>query len=358
MTAQLIHEAESTRQHARYKISARVVIDRESYEVNNWSVGGLSVKLPPELAELPRLNARLVFGFGSIDTSMDIELEKIQDNSKDKNIVGYRFIDLERSQLAVFHHVINAYLSGDIFDAGDIIQVIKKDAYAPKNQLKKKNKNGENGVFFTIRRIVGSLLIVATLVTLLGFIAYTVYHKVFIIESETASVNAPVVVVRAPKASYFEAFPVVMKGIQLKKGELLATLRLINGGAASIESPCDCEIITTHIPFKQFVDEGEPLLTLLPVDDRGIFIEAKFKNQDAEKLAVDQQVEISLINRQKVTGTITKILSGEAVEYKLSDPLRNVSSNPVSYSNVIIKPNSELDVDLIGTVASVSINTF
>lgn len=361
MTTQVTHESEISRQHARYKIPAKLVIGQHPYPVFNWSVSGMAVHLTNHIhiTEEKHLKGRLVFRFGDIATATSIELEEIYRDENQK-VVGYRYINLKRSQVSVLHHVINAYLSGEILDVGNVIEIIKRDAFTTENKDKKiaQIANGQNRFVFQVRRFFGTLALLAVLFGLLGFIGYNTYQRIFVIESIAASVNAPVVIIRSPVASYFEALPVISKGSELKKGELLATLRLINGGAANIESPCDCTIIATHVPYEIFVNEGEPLLTLLPTNNGDLFIEAKFDNNDIEKLALNQVAKIELVNGQQLTGTVSRILSGETLTFKHSSQLKNVSTDPVSYVNVVITPDTKLDTDLLGSVATVTIDTY
>ncbi len=359
MSAQVIHEAESTRQHARYKIPAKLMIGEQSFDIEDWSVSGLSVRLPDKLTQSPHIKARMVFNFGEINTALDLELELIH-RGNDKTGSGYRFVHLKQSQIAVLHHVINAYLSGDIVDAGELIEIVKRDAFSVQDKDKKITQiSGEpNRLLFRFRQIIGAFALLIVLVSLISLIVYSLYNRLFIIKSVAASVNAHVIVVRSPRASYFEALPVIKKNAEIKPGELLATLQLINGGAANIESPCHCRIIKEHLLYKQFVKEGEPLLTLLPINNENLFIEAKFSYKDVSKLALNQLTEIKLMNGQQITGSVSKIQSSESVERKHTTPLKTIPSNPVSYVNVFITPTKKISINLLGSAAIVSIDSF
>lgn len=359
MTAQVIHEAENSRQHARYQIPAKLIIDYQPFDIANWSVSGLAVKLPADKTQFPQLNGRMVFDFGDLATGVDVQLEELPENSAN-GIQGYRFINIKRSQVAMLHHVINAYISGDIIDTGDMIEIVRRDAFSSvdKDQKVAQISGHENTLAFRLRQIFGTLAILVLLISIIGFIGYSLYNRIFILNSISASVNAEVVVVKSPRASYFDALPVMSKGATIKRGELLATVHLINGGVANIESPCDCKIIDIHVPFKQFVDEGEPLLTMIPEKDGDLFIEAKFSFEDVEQLTLNQRAEIKFVNGTIMSGTVNKISNSETLEYKHSSPLKNIASTPVSYANVLIIPDTKIPVDLLGSVATVSIDSF
>src|SRR5215210_6143831 len=42
-TVQVVHEAEAQRQHARYRLPARVRVNGTTYTIHDWSVGGFSI---------------------------------------------------------------------------------------------------------------------------------------------------------------------------------------------------------------------------------------------------------------------------------------------------------------------------
>ncbi len=359
MVAQITHEAENSRQHARFKLPVKLVVGSQTHSLIDWSVSGLTVQLPKEVTESKIIAGRLAFRFDLVSTSMPIELEEIHRN-EDKGTIGYRYINLRRSQISILHHVINAYLSGEIVDTGSVIQIVKKDAFTLQDKDKKISQNLglQNRLLFRFKQIAGALALIVTLLGLLSFIGYSIYNRVFILNSVAASVNAPVVIVRSPRSSYFDKIPSIKKDSKLKEGDLLATLRLVNGGVANIVSPCDCKIISSHVPFKQFVAEGEPLFTLLPIKGGDLFIEAKFDYKDVNKLAINQPATIQFINGEQVKGSVSNILSSESLEFKHSTPLKSISSTPVNHAKVVIIPEAKPSINLLGTVATVSIDSF
>jgi alginate biosynthesis protein Alg44 len=359
MVAQVTHEAENSRQHARFKLPVKLIVGSKAHSLIDWSVSGLTVKLSKEDSESKTVVGRLAFRFDLISTSIPIELEEIHRN-EDQGTTGYRYINLRRSQISILHHVINAYLSGEIVDTGSVIQIVKKDAFTAQGKDKKLTQSlgVQNKFFFRFRQIVGALALLIALLGLLSFIAYSIYNRLFIVNSVAASVNAPVVVVRSPRGSYFDKVPSINKDSKLKKDDLLATLRLVNGGVANIVSPCDCKIISSHVPYKQFVTEGEPLFTLLPVKDGDLFIEAKFDYKDVNKLTINQIATIQFVNGEQMKGSVSNILNSESLEFKHSTPLKSISSTPVNYAKIVITPETQLNIELLGTVATVSIDSF
>ncbi|QKQ27106.1 hypothetical protein [Candidatus Reidiella endopervernicosa] len=55
MTTQIVHEAEYSRQHARFRIPAKLIMGGNPYEIEEWSVSGLSaIKIPQEIGASTR----------------------------------------------------------------------------------------------------------------------------------------------------------------------------------------------------------------------------------------------------------------------------------------------------------------
>jgi len=367
MTTQVIHEAEYTRQHARYRVPARLRIETSpnfaagQYEidVNEWSVSGLSLKGLPDLLQQKRqLKGQLIFTFGGIDTVVEVELELVH-REKDENLNGYRFVNLGRPQLATLHHIIHASLNGDIVDAGGVIEVLKRDAFkgAPGKAADSGTRPLGVRVREAVRRIFLLLVFLSVVMALLAFIGYTSYQRMFVVASMAAHVDGPVVIVRAPQASYFEPVSQLQDSEEVKEGELMATLKLTGGGSAMVVSPCDCRVLGRHRLHHEFVARAEPLWTLFP-KQASPYITAKYAFKEVEKLSPGQKASIRLADGEQIQGTIVRILSGQSIEREYAAPLKEVTTNPVAYADVIIQPDKELSTDLLGVAASVKIDTF
>ena len=89
--------------------------------------------------------------------------------------------------------------------------------------------------------MVGMLSMLGLFVLLVWFIAYTIYYRTFVVEAVSARIQGPVVVLNAPDNGQFEASFEGQR--RTRAGELLGIVKLTNGGTASIESPCDCDLL-------------------------------------------------------------------------------------------------------------------
>ena len=379
---QLRHEAEYTRRHARYQIPAKFVYHGILLKVFDWSVSGLSLRqpsdlptsqsdmsvvehfmktkgysLPEEIRAQRHLSGRLIFDFNGIETAIDVELEKVYEIEGD-NKIGYRFVNLDRPQIAVLHQVINAYLNGDIVAVDDVLDVIKRDAFSPKPTTieSTSTRSPWQRFMFQVRRFSGLAAMLLVLAGLLALIGNGIYHRLFIVESMAAEVDGPITVLRSLGNGIAKLTP-IQPGQEVKPGQVLATLKLRNGGGNVIESPCHCRIVSWHLLDGNFVAEGEPVVTLLPVD-QNLYVDAKFDAKTAEKLVIGAPAEIRLASGQTITGTLHSLRSGASLELERAAPLQSVSTHPVMYLNAVIKPDQPLDWRLLGNAAFVEVDLF
>ncbi|GEM_PF-2455040 len=379
---QLRHEAEYTRRHARYQIPAKFEYHGIALKVFDWSVSGLSLRqpsdspalesdlsvvehfmktkgysLPEEIRAQPHLSGRLTFDFNGIETSIDVELEKIYEIEGD-NKIGYRFVNLGRPQIAVLHQVINAYLNGDIVAVGDVLDVIKRDAFSPKPQvIEAASKNSPwQRMKFQLRRFAGLAAMLLALAGLLALIGNGIYHRLFIVESMAAEIDGPITVLRS-LGNGVAKINAIQPGEVVHPGQILATLKLRNGGGNVIESPCHCRIVSWHLLNDTFIAEGEPIVTLLPMD-QNLYVDAKFDAKSAEKLVIGAPAEIRLSSGETITGTLRSLRSGASLELERAAPLQSVSTHPVMYLNAVIEPDQPLDWHLLGSAAFVQVDLF
>jgi len=358
MPTQIVHEAENSRQHARYNIPVKLILDGQDYTIEEWSVSGFSIKdLPESVTQKQGQNyeAKLAFNFSDFETSLDVQFETVWFD-EESGLCGCRFTHLAPNQLSVLYYVINAYLSGEVVSTGDLINVLRRENHTEDNNGDKENKPKTNRLTQRLKQAFGYLVLVAIVVALLSFIIYSIYQRTYVVESLSAKADAPVVVVRAPLPSYLHSLT-DNKNSNVKKGELVALAKLIGGGSNSIESPCDCSIVSIHAIDKQFVDRGEPIMTLLP-SDAELYINAKFSYHAIKKLTVGQLAKIRFADGQIQDGVIKDVRASKTIEQQRSAPLVSTPSRAVEYADVIISPTTPLDSDKLGTAVSVKIDTY
>ncbi len=356
MSTQIVHEAENSRQHARYNIPVKLLFDGKEYTIEEWSVSGFSIKdLPKDIAQNQNHDATLVFDFSDFATNLDVQFEVIW-HDEDSMRYGCRFTQLAPNKLSVLYYVINAYLAGEVVSTGDLINVLRRGNYSESEDSTNKQVDKTNKRALRVRQIIGYLVLLSIVVALLSFIAYSVYQRIYVIESLSAKADAPVIVVRAPLPSYLHSLT-NNDNSEVKKGELVALAKLIGGGSNSIESPCDCKVVSIHAIDRQFVDRGEPIMTLLPVDAE-LHINAKVSYPSIKKLTIGQTAEIRFADGQTQSGIIRDVRASKSVEQQHAAPLANIPSRAVEYADVIIEPVTPLDSSKLGVAVNVKIDTY
>lgn len=356
MPTQIIHEAEQSRQHARYQIPVKLVLAGRKYAIDNWSVSGFSIGNLPETITYKQANkGKLLFDFLDFETSVDIEFEIVWHNAS-KSESGCRFVNISPSRLSLLYYVINAYLTGEAVSNGDLINVLRRDNYTEKRADKIESLSTGKMLWQRTRQILGYFALLATIVMLLLFIAYTLYQRIYVVESLSAVVDAPVVVIRAPQASYFHSL-ISDEDTHVNRGKVIALTKLIGGGSNSIESPCDCTVLSLHVLDKQFVDRGEPIMTLLPSDAQ-LYVNAKISYEYVKKITINQPAEIRLANGKIKKGVVKDVVISESIEKQHAAPLANTPISPIGYVDVLIETNEPLDIGGLGAAATVRIDTF
>ena len=187
-----------------------------------------------------------------------------------------------------------------------------------------------------LKRFFGIAGISLLFTTLAVFTLWLLYQRLYVVQSLSAVVEAPVVAIRAPQASYFQ--PIHDDNpVQVKQGEPVAFMELIGGGAITVDSPCHCQLLNHHVLPGQFVALGEPLITLLPTNATP-YITMQADVSEAQKITIGDPAIVKLSNGSRFSGEVRKVRFNDTIERRHSAPLSKPSVNAVSYAEVLIEP--------------------
>ena len=343
MSQQVTHEAEHHRQHVRFRIPATIQIDEHTFLTADWSVSGLSIDdFPPDLGQKTHNTGYLIFDFGGYDFRIKINIEKVRFELSSGHFAG-RFSELSSQSISLIHYMINAYLAGEVVTAGDIL-TIAKEGQAVSKDLDKRlevQRSGFETFMFNVKRVVGHALYATIIVGLLWFVSFTLYNRMYVVESSMVSFDKEQIALRSPSDGLFE-YQLSGEQKRVKKGELIATLKRVNGGVLAIESPCDCTIDKVHGLAGVFIAQGELLVTLLRPGTE-LKVHALIPIEKGKKITVGDNAAIRLSDGRSVNATVAnvtmhdEIADSAIVVFNLIDPIDNAS---------------------IDTLASVRIETF
>jgi alginate biosynthesis protein Alg44 len=350
MQPQVVHEAEVHRQHVRLKIPIQVEIDGVRYQVDDWSMGGFGVEsVMTSRQPGERFSARLFFPFEDFDMSMRFDARMVYADQEHGRF-GCAFVSISQDQSSLFRYLVDAYLSGEVVSAGDVLQVRGREhtATTRRQQVDDLFPQEQPWSASIKRYAVYAGFGLAGLV-LLAFVVFGIKERYFTIQASNAFVEAPVVQIRAPIAG--RLISALRPGEPLVVGSLLGTLYGADGVSVSLESPCDCSVLQQVGRNGQQYQSGDPLVTLIKTDQPPL-VRVQLPLEEVERLQVGDRAEIRIPGRSEVVfGQIERInlkphlaaLEGE------SDGL------PISRSlaQVLIRPDERLETQDFGSLVSV-----
>jgi len=350
MQPQVVHEAEVHRQHVRLKIPIQVEIDGVRYQVDDWSMGGFGVEsVMTSRQSGERFSARLFFPFEDFDMSMRFDARMVYADQEHGRF-GCAFVSISQDQSALFRYLVDAYLSGEVVSAGDILQVRSRGNTAMGRQQRVED------LFPQEQTLSGSLKRYGVYagfgiagLALLAFVLFGIKERYFTIHATNAFVEAPVVQIRAPIAG--RLISALRPGEPLVVGSLLGTLYGADGTSVSLQSPCDCSVLQDIGRNGQQYQLGDPLVTLIKTDQPPL-IRVQLPLEDVERLQVGDRAEVRFPGR-------SELLFGQIERIDLKPHLaaldRDNDDLPISrrLAQVLIRPDQRLDAQDFGSLVSV-----
>lgn len=345
------HEAASQRQHLRLNLPIVATIDGEEYPVENWSVGGLRLTdfhRPVSNGEV--LTAALRFAFEGFDMNFEATVE-VRHQDLGAGTVGVAFSEMSPQRFSVLRFVIDAYLSGEIVDAGDILQVMQRDNSARTRAaaMPEDRTSGLRAFLRGLRRNVGLALIGIVTLILAGYIIVNLYTRTFVVSGDGAIVSPQGAVLRAPNAGVLVAVA-AQPGERVEPGSLLVTLERPDGSVLNLTSKCQCVIGERLAQLGENISKSAPLLSMAPV---GAATRATLvvRLKDIRKVEVGDRVAVNFFNDDsEVMGRVEQVsLPG------LTDPtsLERTGLNvPDLAGTVTVKFDRDVGVGRIGQPVS------
>lgn len=141
VNANVVHESEAQRQHARVKIPAKLRFfgaDRTPMEVKliDLSAGGLSFNAanqPFKVGDV--IKGRLQFVIDNLGLTMDVDL-LVRNTDSQTGRVGCQFQNLDLQDIATLRHLITSHLSGDIVTMGEVLATLQRDNFTKARKVK------------------------------------------------------------------------------------------------------------------------------------------------------------------------------------------------------------------------------
>lgn len=349
---QIMHEAETTRQNARYRIPAKIEIDGKKYKVLDWSLSGCAIEdLPEELCQEKKCKqVKLIFTFDDFTTMIDnIDVDFIckERGDNEEKMVGGRFHNLNPSQIAILNQIITAYLNDDILTQEDIIHAVSRQITYPKKVKKGLEKKKADKLL---------ILIYTTVALLIAFLLFVAYQRLFVVQTVNGYVDVNLTTVRSPYPSYIHFTQPIKKSDKVDINDTLAVAYFIGGGVQPIHSAIKGTIYNVSVKNNQFRNTAEPILTVLPTDAQA-YIVTHIEHKYFKKIHIGNVAKVRFANGKTLTAKITKIMPAEAIDLEHTKVLANIYNQARDYDVVILKPSEALDPSFLNTSVFVTIDT-
>ncbi|TDV69853.1 PilZ domain-containing protein [Pseudomonas sp. LP_7_YM] len=290
VNANVVHESEAQRQHARVKIPAKLRLlngqpNAPLVRVEDLSAGGLSYVAPsnqrPVVGEI--IKGRLQFLIDNLGLAMDVDLQvRTVDSSTGR--VGCQYQHLDAQDIATLRHLITSHLSGDIVSMGEVLATLQRDNFTKARKVK--DSGSGQSAFGRLRAVTFSAGIFVVGLVAFGFVAKSVYGMYFVSHSTSGLVSVPSMDVTMPREGTLTSL--VGPNGQVAKGAPLATfntsmLDMLKGNldpdemqpakieelfgrqlAGTMTSPCDCIIGKQLVADGQYASKGQVIFQMIP----------------------------------------------------------------------------------------------
>jgi alginate biosynthesis protein Alg44 len=366
VNANVVHESEAQRQHARVKIPAKLRFfgpDRTPVEarVIDLSAGGLAFnagQLPLKIGDVYK--ARLQFVIDNLGLAMDVELQ-VRSFDRQTGRAGCQFQNLEPQDISTLRHLITSHLAGDIVSMGEVLATLQRDNFTKARKV----KDGGHGMsaFGRLRAVTFSLGIFIVGVAAFGFVFKSVYGMYFVSHAQAGLVSVPGMNITMPRdgtvQSLIKADGVAAKGAPLAtfstsmldvlKGHLddnqlqPAKVEELFGKqmTGTLTSPCDCTVAQQMVANGQYASKGDVIFQLVPRNSEAN-VEARFSYRQFRDVRPGTPVSFQIAGEDKTrTGKIVSSTSLKSAD--LSSDIR-----------VLIQPDEALDSSLAGRPVEVN----
>lgn len=360
INANVVHESEAQRQHARVKIPAKLRFlgtDRTPMQVNiiDLSAGGLSFNAANQSFKVGDvLKGRLQFVIDNLGLAMDVEL-LVRNTDRQTGRVGCQFQNLDLQDIATLRHLITSHLSGDIVTLGEVLATLQRDNFTKARKV----KDGGSGMspFGRMKAVVVSAGVFVVGLVAFGFIVKSVYGLYFVTHAQSALVSVPGMNITMPRdgtvqslikddnlaangapiATFSTSMLDVIKG-HLDENQLQpANIETLFGKqmTGTLTSPCDCVMAEQVVANGQYASKGDVIFKLVPRNSEAN-IAARFSYRQFGDVLPGTRVNFQIAGEDALRSG--KIVSSTSLN---SDDLS-------SDIRVQIKPDAPLDSALAG----------
>ena len=350
MQPEIAHQSEIHRRHLRLKIPIQAEIDGVRYQIDDWSAVGCAVK-SATISRQPgeRFPITLTFPFEEFGMTMRFDARLVyRDQSHGR--FGCAFLGLSQAQTQVFRYLIDAYLSGEVVSAGDLLRLRARDEPAAGPAQPADGPADETELWRArLQRYAAWIGFGLAGLGLLIVVAWGIENRYLRGLSTSAVVEAPVIQLRAPIGGRLTT--TVAAGARVPPGTKLGSLAGFDGTLVALESPCDCAVLEQPGIDGQPYPVGAPLFALVRAD-QPLLIRARLPLPATERLQIGDRVEI------RVPGQ-SELRYGQIERIDLRVPLETLAKADGEIpsvgrrAQVLVRPDRPFGLEDFGTLVTV-----
>jgi alginate biosynthesis protein Alg44 len=348
----IVHEAEVQRQFVRIQLPLKVKVGGQEYETIDWSNGGVALEWPQSMdreqstvfVEGKVLKGTLEFPFEEFDMTLPVDME-IRYVDRERRRMGCRFTNLSAQQISMLQYFVGAYISGEVIRVGDVLEVAARNNFTTQRKvpavdaaLTPMQKFARN-----LRRRTGMAAVMFGSFLLAAYVVAGLYERAFVVTAKAALVTADLVKVQAPTGGtvFYQSLEL---GSKVQKGRPLVMVSTDSGAMVSLDSPCDCIVVSRAFENYDRVKNFEPVISLVPINAKP-YVQATVGFDEAVKLTHGQSAQLNFLGQGKhVKGRVENVLVNEGSES--------------GTAKVLIAPEAELPPEYVGDPVEVKIDTF
>jgi alginate biosynthesis protein Alg44 len=337
----VVHEAEAQRQHARYRLPARVEVGGRKYDIHDWSVSGFAVADIESDLEPGSVNEfDMIFKFDTYELQLNVHGE-VRYNDRAKRRLGVKFVNMTARQLNIIRYIIDASLSGELVDAGDVIEVTARPMTAASRTLPPAPRPAtlSERIGFYARRSVAVGLVLALTLGVLGYLVTSLYDRAFVIHARSSMVSGDVYVLAAPMDGQLDG---LVPNSRLASAAPVFTVTERPGKSAEVVSPCNCIVREAFALNGTYVRAGDKVASLVTPQSKQ-YIEALVERRDLPRLFGDVAIRVRLVDGTLIENATIRRM-----------PTLFGREGSVELLSVEVNPQRELPASLIGRPAIVT----
>lgn len=294
-------EVQVQRQHPRFKLPLMVSIKDKKFMAADWSVGGLALQnADPTLKVGEPVELTMIFNLQGYSVSLKME-GIIRYNRRDIGRCGIEFTDVTNRQLTLIRYMIDCYISGQLVDAGDILEFMSRDnsAKARKKALDQAaNDDRSRSPIRIMQQVFGFTLTFGLALLALAYLGVSAFNRVFVFEANSATVESELVALPAPSSGFVTSFT---DKTSFSAGELVYVfVDIQTNEQTSIYSPCNCDVVGEVPAEGDYVARGQSPVKFFDKLAPS-FVKAKVSFEDISRLNTQTNTTISFMDGSDIT---------------------------------------------------------